>query len=372
MLAASPSSSLSWGCDYRAQIQVDYQLEYDNDCSQRNNQINLMVSRRDVAALIPWAFAGLMAGRTGARAAADFQGRKINYIVSTKPGGGYDTMGRLVAKYLEKYLPGSEVRVSNVAGGGHVVGALSIFNAAPDGQTLGTFNTGLIYAQLRGELKEPLDLRKFSWIGKAANEARILVVGASTSFKSVADLKTAGRPIRFVSAGKNTASYFEILMLSTALGFPAQIIPGFEGREAELSIMRGDVDGVMASSSSLEPFVRNGFGRILVEVGGTHADVPQASSLALGDEAQSLISLIETQSKLGRLTAGPPGIDADTLNTLRKAYIDIFSDEGFKAEAGKLNLPIVPMSGAEVAAAIDQALNLPPERLASLRKLLQS
>src|SRR4029079_12296662 len=40
-----------------------------------------------------------------------FDGKTITYIVATKPGGGYDTMGRLVARYLEKQLPGSTIIV---------------------------------------------------------------------------------------------------------------------------------------------------------------------------------------------------------------------------------------------------------------------
>ena len=28
-------------------------------------------------------------------------------IVATSPGGGYDTYGRLVAEYMQRYLPGS-------------------------------------------------------------------------------------------------------------------------------------------------------------------------------------------------------------------------------------------------------------------------
>src|SRR4029077_12338523 len=86
-----------------------------------------------------------------ANAAADmaqFKGKTITYIVATSPGGGYDTYGRLISRYLQKYLPGSRVVVRNVPGAGHIVGANTIYAAKPDGLTIGMFNTGLIYDQL--------------------------------------------------------------------------------------------------------------------------------------------------------------------------------------------------------------------------------
>src|SRR3712207_7923269 len=41
-----------------------------------------------------------------AQQGADFyKGKTVTYIVATAPGGGYDTYGRLVAEYMQKYLP---------------------------------------------------------------------------------------------------------------------------------------------------------------------------------------------------------------------------------------------------------------------------
>ena len=77
-----------------------------------------------------------------------FRGKTLTYIVSTNPGGGYDYYGRLMARYLEKYLPVSRVIVRNVPGAGHIIGANTIYTSRPDGLTIGVFNTGLIYSQL--------------------------------------------------------------------------------------------------------------------------------------------------------------------------------------------------------------------------------
>src|SRR5690348_8059952 len=76
-----------------------------------------------------------------------FAGKTITYIVATSPGGGYDTYGRLISRYMQKYLPGARIVVKNVPGAGNIIGANTIYAAKADGLTIGMFNTGLIYDQ---------------------------------------------------------------------------------------------------------------------------------------------------------------------------------------------------------------------------------
>src|SRR4051794_25693793 len=46
--------------------------------------------------------AGAAQAQTGA---AFYKGKTVTYIVSTAPGGGYDTYGRLIAEYMQRNLP---------------------------------------------------------------------------------------------------------------------------------------------------------------------------------------------------------------------------------------------------------------------------
>src|SRR5574340_986563 len=139
------------------------------------------------------AIIGIVAFSSGSFAAASpdlafYKGKVVNYIVATKPGGGYDTYGRLIGKYMQKYLPGATVVVKNVPGAGHIIGANETYLAKPDGLTIGTFNTGLIYSQIIGQPGIKFDLVKFSWIGKANTETRVFIVGNLTPFKTFQDV----------------------------------------------------------------------------------------------------------------------------------------------------------------------------------------
>ncbi|MBI2987009.1 MAG: hypothetical protein HYY45_09605 [Deltaproteobacteria bacterium] len=66
--------------------------------------------------------------------AEHFKGKKVEIIVGSSPGGGYDIKGRLIARFIGKYLPGqpSAILVRNVPGGGGLRGLRAAMKARPD------------------------------------------------------------------------------------------------------------------------------------------------------------------------------------------------------------------------------------------------
>lgn len=300
-----------------------------------------------------------------------YKGKTVTYIVSTKPGGGYDTYGRLIAKYMEKHLPGSEFVVKNIPGAGHIVGANTLYASKPDGLTIGTFNTGLVYAQILDREGVKFDLRKMSWIGKAAADPRAFLLGKDSGVATVQDLRNAKEPVRVGVSGVGSASYNDTRLLMDALDLNLKIIPGYSGKEDEMAVMRGDVAGAFGSRSSFQPFVDNGFGVFAFEVGGgAGSDLPQARNLVTGDKGRSLVALVQSQTELARLTAAPPGTPAAILDTLRAAYRSALTDPQLLAEADKLGIPIVPLYGDDVGKAIDEALNQSPETVALVAEIM--
>ncbi len=125
----------------------------------------------------------------------------MTYIVATAPGGGYDTYGRLVADFMQKHLPGSTFVVRNMPGAGHLVGTNAINASKPDGLTIGTFNTGLIYNQLINADGVRFDLSKMSWIGKAASESRVVAIASQSPIKTWQDFVALKEPVNFAVAG---------------------------------------------------------------------------------------------------------------------------------------------------------------------------
>ena len=86
-------------------------------------------------------------GSDSAAASTDpnfYNGKNVNYIVTTNPGGGYDAYARLIGKYLVKYLGAENIIINNIPGAGHIVGTNTLWKSKPDGITIGTLFTSCL------------------------------------------------------------------------------------------------------------------------------------------------------------------------------------------------------------------------------------
>src|ERR1044071_9199064 len=93
-------------------------------------------------------------------------------------GVGTAARSRPLARRLPKHMPGKPtVIVQNMPGGNSIIAANYLYSSAkPDGLTLGTFNRNLPIAQLTAVQGVKFDMRKFAWIGSAANETTVLTI----------------------------------------------------------------------------------------------------------------------------------------------------------------------------------------------------
>jgi tripartite-type tricarboxylate transporter receptor subunit TctC len=321
------------------------------------------------AAIAACGFAETAAAQTGAEF---YKGKTVTYIVATAPGGGYDLYGRLVAEYMQRYLPGSSFVVKNIPGAGHLIGANTLYASKADGLTIGTFNTGLIYNQLINREGVRFDLTKMSWIGKAASDPRVITIGAQSPIMSYQELLAVKEPVNFSTGGIGASAYVETTMLASALKLPIRIQTGYYGSDDPIAIRRGDIVGTLASRSSWELFVANGHGRFIAQIGGNSKDVPQLRDMVTDEKAKALIALIQSQGDIQRFTAGPPGIPQDRLDALRAAYKQAMQDPELQAKAAKLERPIDPAYGDDVLAMIKVALDQTPETIALLKQALEA
>jgi tripartite-type tricarboxylate transporter receptor subunit TctC len=325
-----------------------------------------------VLAVVSWT-AAHSAGPVHGSAAGFFAGRTLTYIVPTGPGGGYDTYARLIGRHLERHLSGVRVVIRNVPGAAHQIGVEQLYHAPADGLTVGTLTAGLLFIDLAGRGGNRFNLARMSWIGKAAAEPRVLAVGTRTPFQSVDDLRRSPRPVSIATEGAQSPAHLAAGIISEALDLHAQLIPGFTEDEAQLAVLRGEVDAVLASPTSLRALVDQGHARVVLRLGGAGSandGVATEDSLSLASEKRDLLMLVVRQAEFGRLTAGPPGIPADRLTTLRQAYSAALSDPLLLAEASRLRLPIEPFDGERLTARVQETLQPSAHVLEFLRRPL--
>lgn len=299
-----------------------------------------------------------------------YRAKTISYIVATDPGGGYDSYARLISSYMQKNMPVDNIIVRNVPGAGHLVGANTLYRSKPDGLTIGTFNIGLVYGQLVGKEGMTFDLRDLEWIGKAAGEPRSIVVSKDCPIQTIEDLMAADEPVKFGSAGLGSASWSDMMLLAKALELKVTVIPGFQGNEGEMSMLRGEICAIMGSTSSFLHFVEAGYGSLILSVGGEIEGVPNAMDVARTAKAKQLVGIIDLLAQLGRVTAAPPGTPQDRLHELRAAYQASLQDPNLLAEAKQMGKPIDTAYGDDVKQLVVRALDQSPETIAMIKEAI--
>lgn len=306
---------------------------------------------------------------------AFYNGQTVVFIVATAAGGGYDAYARAIAPYVQKYLPGSTVVIKNVPGAGHIIGANEDYVAKPDGLTIATFNTALIFSQIVGAQGIQFDLAKYTWIAKLSSDNRVLMVGAKTPYKTFDDALKSSQttPMVLSSAGLSSASNIDALLLQQAMGIKFKIIANYTGNDADLAILRGEVAGTVGSYSSLVHDVETGDGRVLLQVGMTKdptiPSVPLLSDIVPANK-KAVADLILVDASIGRLVAAPPGVPEPRRLALVQAFQKAAADPDFLALAKKQQLPIDPSFGDSVGNLVKSALNQTPEDLTILKTIL--
>jgi tripartite-type tricarboxylate transporter receptor subunit TctC len=308
-----------------------------------------------------------------AQSPADFyKGKNVDMMIGYSVGGGYDVYARMIAKHLGKHIPGNPtVTPKNMEGAGSLRLANWLYNVAPkDGTVLGTIGRGTGFDPLLGHKAAQFDGTKFNWIGSANNEVSVCVSwnkpGNVSKFE---ELYTKQLTVGGTGAAADTDQFPRIL--NNVLGTKMKIVTGYPGgNDVNLALERGEVDGRCGWSwSSVEStrgsWVKEKKINILVQLAlQKHADlpdVPLVTEQAKTEEQKQILTLIFARQALGRPYLAPPGIPADRVAALRKAFMDTMKDKEFLAEAEKAQLEITPIDGEALQKLVADVYATPPE-----------
>jgi tripartite-type tricarboxylate transporter receptor subunit TctC len=305
-----------------------------------------------------------------------YKGRQINVIVGSSAGGGYDIYARLLSRHMPKYIPGNPAMVvSNMAGAGSNAAAAHIYNAAPkDGTVIGALqNSAVLDALLDALLGDTKRLRhdatKFVHLGSATIDHYVCIARADAEVKSFKDLLTQELIIGASQPGTSTRDF--PAMLNNMTGSKIRLVSGYPGtREITLAIEKGEVKGLCGFSwSSLQAqrpdWLKSGFIRVIVqEHDKGHPDitkmgVPLAVDFARTPENRRVMELIYSSETFGRPYMMSPGVPADRVAALRKAFMETLRDPELLAEARRIGLVIDPISGEELQALAEKLFATP-------------
>ena len=325
--------------------------------------------------LIPLTIILVLMSTTVVKAKPFYEGKVIKIIVATKPGGGYDYYARLMAPFLQKYLPGSTVIVKNMPGAGHVIGTNATYLGKPDGLTIGTFNRAVGMTQVAAMKGVKFDFSKFKWLGSPSEETYCLIVN-SDAFKNIDDVLKAEN-LRMATSGVGTVAYVTTILFYQMLGQKNYSIgTGYAGGEVELAIMRKEMDGNFGSFDSRKSMVESGYGRFILFIGKTkpagYENVPFIQDILTDPKHKPVIALLNGLNTVGRPFAVQPDLPEDRLKVLQNAFKKAVQDPELLKVAKKADRPVEFVTPEECEAWAKSLLQLPPDIVDAIKNAYKS
>jgi tripartite-type tricarboxylate transporter receptor subunit TctC len=322
----------------------------------------------------------LLAGPAAAQTQEPFfAGKQIKLIISTGPGGGYDTNARLFARFYGAHVPGNPTMVpQNMPGAGGIRASSFVYSGAPkDGTTIAIVDSSNLIQPLLKNTRDQFDPTKVEWLGNMSSEPSLCVSWHETPIKTTEDFLTK----EFIVGGSGAGGQLEVYpkILNSILGTKMKIISGYPGgTDVVLAMERGEVQGRCGWSLSGIESTRVGWLEekklnILVQLGAKAPEiptVPEASELAKSQEDKDILHLIFSDRMVQRPFMAPPGVPVDRVEILRTAFMATMADKGFLAEAERMKLQVMAMPGAEVQAYMDRLYTASPAVIDKTRAAL--
>src|SRR5919106_287045 len=259
---------------------------------------------------------------------AFYAGKNIQLLVSSGPGATTDISARLVGRYLGKHVPGNPgIVVQNMPGGGGLVGANYLFNAA---------------------------------------------------------IRAAKTPPRFGQSGTGSISYVFANLIERILDLRIKNVTGFQsGRETDLGMERGEVDCRATSDITVirapwNRWIKENYVTFVVQQGPEKSSllppVPTVAELARpeGKPYLTLMDVMLAYTEFDRPFAAPPGMPKERVQVLRESFERMLKDAEFAAEAKKfLDWDgMTYLSGEQLQKKMIDTITQPPEVIKRIKEIL--
>ncbi len=346
--------------------------------------------RKPVLAL---AVAGMVSGVAGMAQAdpiADFyKGKRIQVIIGSGPGGGYDVYARMMTRHMGQYIPGKPSFLSkNMVGAGSIVAANFVYNVAPqNGTVIAAIQRNAAIVQIMGQSGPKFEAVKFNWLGSFNNEVGIIAVAKRTGITSLKQLYD--KTVVFGSTGPNDTEFYPAL-LSNTLGTKIKLIKGYPATpQVHLAMERGEVDAISqswASFSAQSQLYRQGQINLLAQV--TLKGIPELDKMGVPliqsfvtadrlvpgytkDEVDTIYRLLLATKVMGRPFALGPRVPKERVAALRAAFDKTTADKGFLAEADKLGRDVSLVTGQEIQDIVEKMAAASKETLAKMETVSQ-
>jgi len=273
--------------------------------------------------------------------------RPVEVIVPFPAGGGVDVMTRLVMPLIAERIQGFRPVITNRPGAAGQLGLEVIFNAAPDGYTLGATTTPA-HSGIPLERAVRYRALDFTFLANIVEDPNCIYVRTESPYRTLADLIAAAkaRPgtLDCGTTGIGSDDHIVMMEFEQLAGIPPFIHVPFAGSAPLVpQLLGGHIALAVGNTNEAVTLSREGKLRVLaVAMARRSADLPDAPTFReLG---------YDLVAGAARGIIGPPNMPPAVVARLEAAFREALADPAFKAEMAKQIMPMRPAIGAEYKA----------------------
>lgn len=305
-----------------------------------------------------------------------YGGKSIDLVVGYPTGGSNDTWSRVLARHIGKHVPGKpNIIVKNMPGAGSFVALNNIANVLPkDGTIIGIGAPTAPLDEKFGTANVRFKTAELNWIGRIDSLINVVFMWHISPVKTFADAQKMQSTLSGTGVG-SLVSIFPTVS-NNVLGTKFKLIMGYKGsRAAQLAMERGEVEGHATSWTAVK--VAHPDWRptkkvsMLVQFAmNKHRELPEVPTIievARNDEQRAILRAVMNASEIGTAFFTSPGVPADRVAALRRAFDATMKDPEFVAETERLKLGFNPITGEELQKLIAEVSSLPPDMVAKVR-----
>jgi tripartite-type tricarboxylate transporter receptor subunit TctC len=265
--------------------------------------------------------------------------KPVTLVVPFPPGGATDLIARTLAPKLQEKLGGTFI-TDNKAGATGTIGAGFVARAPADGHTLLVSSLGPFVITPHLLAKVPYDaLKDFDYISIAVQAPNVLVVPASSPFKSMADVmafqKANPNKMTFASSGNGSSDHLTAELFWLQTGTTGIHVPYKGGGPVMTDLLGAQVDASFMNINTALPQILAGKLRPLSITSAKRSpllpNVPSLEELGIKDA-----NVYSWQA-----IAAPRGLPANIKAKLHTAIVAGLNDPQVKSKLLDLGFEIV-------------------------------
>jgi tripartite-type tricarboxylate transporter receptor subunit TctC len=324
-----------------------------------------------------------VAGAAAAETPAEFfKGKTITVVQASEPGGAYDLYARFFGNHAQKHIPGGPSVVQQyMPGAGGVRAANYLFNAAAqDGTVIGMLEQGTALDKvLRDDPAMKFDITKFHWIGTVGGDTWMIGLWHTAPAASIQGARE--KEVLLGSSGKSSTTYIYPMLINSIGGTKFKVVLGYKGApEMDLAMERGETHGRggtwAAWKTRQKTNIETGKINFILQVSAkphpAWPNVPRMVDLARNEDERRMLEFMTVPTQVGRSLVAPPGVPADRVQALRRAFDATMKDPELMAEVKRADVEVTGEPGEELQELMTKLAATPPAIVERVRKTIGS